>query len=212
MTREGPVGVPLDPADCSRDQRRARLSCPRALRDCTPRATGRTGCSSDTRSRSARRDPMLGKDVGFYMFRLPFLEAHARLSLRPCRAVGRRHPWRCTWLAGRHQPRPEPWCANRACGEAPSGRARRRAVSRARLRRVPRRAAAADDDRPASSMASRTSMSTVRIPALRVLMVAALLGAALALLSDGRRVLVADRERRGALHRRDRRGVRRRRR
>ena len=37
------------------------------------RASGRSGSSSPTRSRSAIDDPQFGKDVGFYVFRLPFL-------------------------------------------------------------------------------------------------------------------------------------------
>ena len=49
----------------------------------------------------------------------------------------------------------------------------------------------------------------VRIPALRVLMVAALIGRRAGAVSDGRGVLVAHHQRRGAVPRRDRGGVQR---
>ena len=67
-----------------------------------------------------------------------------RLSLRPRRAV-RRHRRCGVCDCRRHRLRSEPRCANRASGEAPPGRARRRAAPRARVRRVSRRAQAADD-------------------------------------------------------------------
>ena len=52
-----------------RGRRRRRRCCSR----CRPSATGRSGCCSATASRSASTTPQFGNDIGFYIFRLPFI-------------------------------------------------------------------------------------------------------------------------------------------
>ena len=130
-------------------------------------------------------DPVLGKDVGFYVFQLPFLEA-LRGYLLALVALAGVLAGAVYVVAGAVDVDSEPRPADCASGEAPPGRARRRAAPRARVRRVSRRAQAADDagwHHPRR----RERRCGVRIPALRVLMVAALAGRRAGAVSDGGR-------------------------
>ena len=60
------------------------------------RASGRSGCSSGTAQPFGDGDPMLGRDVGFYVFRLPFLEAFRGYLFAPGRGGRRLVALRCT--------------------------------------------------------------------------------------------------------------------
>ncbi len=91
-------------------------------------------------------DPVLGKDIGFYIFRLPFLDV-LRGYCSPWSLSRASSPVRCTSVAGdrlnlvRADQIADVVRGIRCrSGEAPPGRARRRPAARARVRRLPRRA------------------------------------------------------------------------
>ena len=195
-TREGPiVHRHRSPPRAAGRPRRSPAVAGAAVRRCARRASGRSGCCSGTRSRSATRDPDARQ--GRRLLRLPaavpggaaaaICSALVALAVVTAGAV--------YVIAGAVELR------SRAAGCASRGRRRRHlAVLAAALLLVLAFGAYLDVPRllttPAGIIHGAANVDVaVRIPALRVLMVAALVGAGAGAVPDDRRVVVADHHR-----------------
>ena len=119
-------------------------------------------------------DPQFHKDVGFYVFQLPFLRVHHRLALRRAGDRAARHRGRA--LPQRRHPVPEPVPARDAAGQgAPLGDPRRDGAREdgAVLLRPLR---ARTSPTVASSTAPATPTSKAQLPALNLLIFISIVG------------------------------------